>query len=1125
MPTPVTAARQCLTHEAEGALDEAVAVARRRGHAQTTSLHMVSSLLSLPNSSLREACTRTRNNAYSTRVQFKALELSLSVSLDRLPSSQATKVEEPPVSNSLMAAIKRSQANQRRQPESFSFYQQQQQQQQYSSAASVPVVKVELQNLILSILDDPLVSRVFGEAGFRSCDIKMATLRPGNSFHPPHLFGYSSRYKPPNPPLFLCNLSSSDKNIGLGSKDYSFPFMGCFSGDENSRRIGEVMVRNKKRNPFLLGFSAGDALRTFLEALQRNIEGVLPVGLSGLSVVCVKDEVLRFVNGDCDEGSLKLRFEEVERMLGNVIGSGVVVHLGDLKALAGDGVGTDGLRYLVAKVARLLKEHGGKLWLIGAAATYEVYFQILNKFPSIEEEWDLEILPITSLKFSMGGSYPRSSLMESFVPLGGFFSMPPGTKSSLSSACQYVTRCHLCNEKYNQEVTALSNGGLCSSVAEQYQSNLPSWSQPNTQSGFAAIEAKDDGLLLNAKIAGLQKKWDSICQHHHYNQPSLKGYTRQLGYQFPHVLGFQVAEDKKENTSNDSSCHSKASSTEQGNKNVISSLSTNLRQSSSLKGLHSLDMLSKTNNLSILSKSGEIPSEFIGDPGGLKSHHFDSSTASISDGHTSPNSVTSVSTDLGLGIISSSTSKEPEKPVDESHEDLIQDLSGSLSTNVDAIKSSTSNCPSQSSSCCSHDNHTHSNVEEPKMLYRALVERVGQQEEAISAVIEVITQCQTKNTGFHGISRGDIWINFRGPDRVGKKKLGLALAEILYGSTESFICVDLSFQDEMTHTDKVLNPQVINKYDLTMRGTVVDYLVEKLSKKPCVVFLENVDKSDPVVQNRLSQAVKTGRLTDLHGREVNISNSMFLATTRFLEGSKSLSSGKESAMYSEEDVLKAKGHSIQISIGFDLNDDPRSEKLCPSAATTKGCSDLILINKRKIIGRSRITDQCGSLEVTKRAHKASDSYLDLNLPAQTSEICNTCFGDSDTDSSSENSRSWLEDFDRQIDQIVVFKPFDFDTLAEKLFKDMSECLHETVGPKCSLEIETQVMQQLLAAAYLFGNKRVEDWIQHVLRQGFVEAMGKFSLNVHSTVKLVTCESTLAEEQTEGHLLPGRIIMN
>ncbi|KAL0452726.1 UNVERIFIED_CONTAM: protein SMAX1-LIKE 7 [Sesamum latifolium] len=719
-------------------------------------------------------------------------------------------------------------------------------------------------------------------------------------------------------------------------------------------------------------------------------------------------------------------------MLGNDKGPGVVVNLGDLKAFAGDGVGIDGLKYLVGKLARLLEEHGGKLWLIGAAATYDVFLKILNNFPSIQKEWDLEILPVTSLKLSMGGSYPRSSLMESFVPLGGFFSMPSDTKSSLSNACQYIARCHQCNEKYKQELDELSNRGVCSPVTNQNQLSFHASSQPNRSNGFAAKKAEDDSLLLNAKTAGLQKKWDTICQQHHYNQPSLKGRSPHLDHQFPRVLGFQVAQEKRENTSIHSSSHSNTSSTEQGNKNVISSLSTDLRQSSSFKEFPSLDMLSKTKNPSILPESIEIPPKFIDVPGGIKSHHFASSSISIGD-RASPSSVTSVTTDLGLGIISFSTSQEAEKPVDESHEDLVQDLSGSLSTNADATKSSISNCPSQCSSCSSHDSHARSNMKDPKMIYKALVERVGQQEQAISAAIEAVTQCQKR-------------------------------------STENFIYVDLSFQDEMTNEDAVLNSQVTNKYDFKMRRTVVDYLVEELSKKPCVVFLENIDKSDPVVQNSLSQAVKTGPF--------------------------------------DSDIHRIRSQH-----------NPRNENLLQSDPTKTGSSNPNLMNKRKNIRRSTNTDQCGSLGVAKRAHKASNFPLDLNLPAQGSETW-----ESDSDLSSETTSSWLEDFDRQIDRVVVFKPFDFDKLAEKLSADMSECLHGIVGTKCSLEIEQKVMLQLIAAAYLLGNKTVEDWIQHVLKHGFAEAMGKFSLNACSIVKVVAFDGVLGDEHTEC-LLPASIIVN
>ncbi|EPS72764.1 hypothetical protein M569_01994, partial [Genlisea aurea] len=407
MPTPVDVARQCLAQEAAAALDDAMAVASRRAHAQTTSLHMLSSLLAAPNSCLRAACTKANNSAYSVRVQFKALEISLSASLDRLPSS--AKVEEPPVANSLMAAIKRSQSNQRRQPDNFNLYHREQQ------ISSVAGVKVELSTLVLSILDDPLVSRVFSEAGFRSCDVKMATRIP-------HLF--CSRSKHQNPRQFQYNLGCTEKGFELGGKGYRFPFLGCFSWDENSRRIGEIMLRNKRRNPLLLGVYASDALVTFLETLKSKTGSYLPVNLTGLRTVSLVDDTSRLENNDqkLDEAESSLRTSTTT--------SGLVINLGDFTSLSDDHLSGDSLRYLVGKLARMLKDHVGRLWLIGTVSTYEVYLQALSKFPSIEQEWDLEVLPIIT---SIGGSYHRSSLMESFVPLGGFFSMASDLKGSPTS--------------------------------------------------------------------------------------------------------------------------------------------------------------------------------------------------------------------------------------------------------------------------------------------------------------------------------------------------------------------------------------------------------------------------------------------------------------------------------------------------------------------------------------------------------------------------------------------------------------------------------------------------------------------------------------------------------------------
>ncbi|RDY09276.1 Protein SMAX1-LIKE 8, partial [Mucuna pruriens] len=355
MPTPVAAARQCLTAEAAKALDDAVSVARRRGHGQTTSLHAVSALLSHPPSNLRDACARARSPVHSTRLQFRALELSLSVSLDRAPSTSGGG-DDPPVSNSLMAAIKRSQAAQRRQPENFHL-------QQHSPSS----VKVDLQHLILSILDDPVVSRVFNEAGFRSSEIKLALLRP------------LTRQQP--------------------SLRRSFPF--SVEEDADHRRIAEVLSRRRGRNPLLLGACAREALQSFGEAVERRNDLVLPHELSGVRVARVGREVLEFVRGSCGEEGVSLRFEEIGEMVEQRVGQGVVVDFGEVEVLVNEENGwgeSEAVSCVVRRLGKLLEVSYGRIWLMGAAASYERYMKFVGRFPSIENDWDLQLLPIVSLR-------------------------------------------------------------------------------------------------------------------------------------------------------------------------------------------------------------------------------------------------------------------------------------------------------------------------------------------------------------------------------------------------------------------------------------------------------------------------------------------------------------------------------------------------------------------------------------------------------------------------------------------------------------------------------------------------------------------------------------------------------
>uniref|UniRef100_A0A803QMX0 Clp R domain-containing protein n=1 Tax=Cannabis sativa TaxID=3483 RepID=A0A803QMX0_CANSA len=117
--------QQGLTAEAAGVVKQAVALARRRGHAQVTPLHVAHTMLAASTGLLRQACLQSQAQCHP--LQCKALELCFNVALNRLPASNSSPM---------------AQAHQRR----GSIENQQQ---------PLLAVKIELEQLIISILDDP----------------------------------------------------------------------------------------------------------------------------------------------------------------------------------------------------------------------------------------------------------------------------------------------------------------------------------------------------------------------------------------------------------------------------------------------------------------------------------------------------------------------------------------------------------------------------------------------------------------------------------------------------------------------------------------------------------------------------------------------------------------------------------------------------------------------------------------------------------------------------------------------------------------------------------------------------------------------------------------------------------
>src|SRR5262249_50448150 len=153
--------------------------------------------------------------------------------------------------------------------------------------------------------------------------------------------------------------------------------------DENCRRIAEVLLRNRGRNPILVGVGAGDAARDFEGAVASQRWASFPPEARGVELLSIEKEVSEFVGASQGRPCLDSRLGEVGLWLAADDGRsfpGLVLCLGDLKRLvdvvgeedkSGDGLGR--VSYVVSELTRVLEAHPARLWLMGSAANYETY--------------------------------------------------------------------------------------------------------------------------------------------------------------------------------------------------------------------------------------------------------------------------------------------------------------------------------------------------------------------------------------------------------------------------------------------------------------------------------------------------------------------------------------------------------------------------------------------------------------------------------------------------------------------------------------------------------------------------------------------------------------------------------
>ncbi|CAL5035169.1 unnamed protein product [Urochloa decumbens] len=610
---------QSLTAEAAAVLKLALALARRRGHAQVTPLHVAFALLTgpacaagqppslaaaissaasspaavaaaAPYGLLKRACLRSHPASSTSQaqaqqhpLQCRALELCFNVALNRLPTSGPHSPPpahfaappliqpSPTLSNALVAALKRAQANQRRgcvelqQPpppppavtaSAASLHQQ--------NPPPLLAIKVELDQLVISILDDPSVSRVMREAGFSSATVKTnleeeAALLPPP---PPPLLPSSSSSPPPPPipPHFFLDAGS---RLPLWPAQFLAPpprgppdAAAC--ADDDVRAVLDVMLRGRRGgiggggsgNPVVVGDSASMAEAVAGELLRRLERGEVPAELAGahilrLQLSYVHVRLMSRADVDARAAELRRSVDAVQPHRGGGGGGGLVVFAGDLRwALdeehPGGGASAAAESYspvehMAAELGRLIDDLSaasrGRAWLV-ATASYQTYmrWQQRRRRRPVESAWALQAVVVptgsgTGLALNSLNPSPLSSSSSSLLPSASGAPVPPAMATAHQQLGQspfwmaageptaggeqdetQLLLCTECSKNYEREASLVK----AEAGAEGPRGSLPAWLVPADQSP----QHKEKYLIE------LKRKWSRLCRKLHLYAPA-----------------------------------------------------------------------------------------------------------------------------------------------------------------------------------------------------------------------------------------------------------------------------------------------------------------------------------------------------------------------------------------------------------------------------------------------------------------------------------------------------------------------------------------------------------------------------------------------------------------------------
>ncbi|CAI9759828.1 unnamed protein product [Fraxinus pennsylvanica] len=472
--------QQSLTADAASIVKQAVGLARRRGHAQVTPLHVASAMLASSAGLFRRSCLQS----HSHPLQCKALELCFNVALNRLPTSVSSPLlgphsHLPALSNALVAAFKRAQAHQRR----GSVDNQQQQ--------PILALKIEVEQLVISILDDPSVSRVMREAGFSSTQVK-ANVEQAVSLESAN--------------------QSKETNLKLQVLGNNEPQMTNIQvQNDDVMSVVEAMMNKKRKNTVIVGESSATAETVVKAVIHKFDKKEVPLDMRFVQFISVPLFTLKNVSRQEYEEKL----EELRSFVRSSVSRGIVLYLGDLNWVSeywskyGEqrNIGYYcPVEYMIMEISRLVSGDGEnkKLWIMGTAS-FQTYNKCKIGSPSLETLWNLHPLPIPDGNLALTLNLQSDTQLKSKAPEDG-----SNWLFHIAGVQKYLTCCSDCMVNFKREARGLMNDNMKSTTTSS-SSSLPSWLRQYKNENKKETDTDQEF----DKIKDLSKKWNSICKSVH----------------------------------------------------------------------------------------------------------------------------------------------------------------------------------------------------------------------------------------------------------------------------------------------------------------------------------------------------------------------------------------------------------------------------------------------------------------------------------------------------------------------------------------------------------------------------------------------------------------------------------